>query len=76
MQTARHSNSSAPAAGSRVYEAREEGYYWVVLGRKPPETYWERGEWWLAADATPWQQEAVTVVSERLAFRPQLVPVA
>ena len=25
---------------------REEGFYWVVLGRNPPEiAYWERGEW-------------------------------
>jgi hypothetical protein len=30
-------------------EAREEGFYWVILGRNPPEiAYWERGEWWLA----------------------------
>ena len=32
--------------------AREEGFYWVVLGQNPPEiAYWERGEWWLAGDA-------------------------
>ena len=25
-------------------EARQEGFYWVVLGRNPPEiAYWERG---------------------------------
>jgi hypothetical protein len=31
--------------------ARQEGFYWVVLGRNPPEiAYWERGEWWLAGD--------------------------
>jgi hypothetical protein len=39
-------------------EAREEGFYWVVLGQNPPEiAYWERGEWWLAGDARPWQPE-------------------
>ena len=27
-------------------EAREEGFYWVVLGQNPPEiAYWERGHW-------------------------------
>ena len=27
-------------------EAREEGFYWVILGQNPPEiAYWERGEW-------------------------------
>jgi hypothetical protein len=36
----------------------------VILGQNPPEiAYWERGEWWLAGDAKPWQPEAVTVVS-------------
>ncbi len=26
-------------------EAREEGFYWVILGQNPPEiAYWERGE--------------------------------
>ena len=31
-------------------EAREEGFYWVILGQNPPEiAYWERGEWWLAS---------------------------
>ena len=29
------------------------------------------GEWWLAGDAKPWQPEAVTVVSDRLIFRPR-----
>jgi hypothetical protein len=53
------------------------GFYWVVLGRNPPEiAYWERGEWWLAGDPKPWQPEAVTVVSDRLVFKPRLVPVA
>jgi len=37
-----------------------EGFYWVVLGQNPLEiAYWERGEWWLAGDARPWQPEAV-----------------
>ena len=58
-------------------EARLEGFYWVILGQNPPEiAYWERGEWWLAGDAKPWQPEAVTVVSERLVFKPRLAPVA
>ena len=58
-------------------EARAEGFYWVMLGKNPPEiAYWERGEWWLAGNATPWQPDAVTVVSERLVFRPRLTPVA
>ena len=35
-------------------EARLEGFYWVILGQNPPEiAYWERGEWWLAGDASP-----------------------
>ena len=54
-----------------------EGFSWVVLGQNPLEiAYWERGEWWLAGDARPWQPGAVTVLSERLVFRPRLVPVA
>ena len=58
-------------------EARFEGFYWVILGANPPEiAYWERGEWWLAGDARPWQAEAVTVASDRLVFKPRLVPVA
>lgn len=58
-------------------EGRPEGFYWVILGQNPPEiAYWERGEWWLADDARPWQAEAVTVCSDRLVFRPHLVPVA
>jgi hypothetical protein len=48
-------------------EAREEGFYWVILGNNPPEiAYWERGEWWLAGDEHPWQPDAVTVASARL----------
>ena len=58
-------------------EAQEEGFYWVILGQNPPEiAYCERGEWWLAGDARPWQSEAVTVISDRLVFEPQLAPVA
>jgi hypothetical protein len=58
-------------------EVRLEGFYWVVLGRNPPEiAYWERGEWWLAGDPKPWHPEAVTVASDRLVFKPRLAPVA
>jgi hypothetical protein len=58
-------------------EARQEGFYWVALGQNPPEiAYWERGEWWLAGDAKPWQPEAVTVISDRLVFTRRLAPVA
>ena len=38
----------ADCHGDRIAttEARSEGFYWVVLGRNPPEiAYWERGEW-------------------------------
>jgi hypothetical protein len=58
-------------------EAREEGFYWVVLGQNPPEiAYWERGEWWLCGNDQPWQPDAVNVVSDRLVFRPRFSPVA
>ena len=58
-------------------EAREKGFYWVILGQNPPEiAYWERGEWWLAGDSKPWQADAVTVASDRLMFKSRLVPVA
>jgi hypothetical protein len=58
-------------------DARPEDFYWVVLDNKPPEiAYWERGEWLLAGDGRPWRAEAVTVVSERLVFKPRLTPVA
>ena len=57
-------------------EARLEGLYWVILGQNPPEiAYRECGEWWLAGDSKPWHPEAVTVVSDRLVFRPRLAPV-
>jgi hypothetical protein len=49
----------------------------VVLGQNPPEiAYRERGEWWLAGDPKPWHSDAVTVVSDRLVFKPRLAPVA
>ena len=55
-----------------VVAARQEGFYWVVLGQNPPEiAYWERGEWWLAGDPKPWQPDAVTAVSDRLVFKPR-----
>jgi hypothetical protein len=58
-------------------EAREAGFYWVVLGKNPPEiACWESGEWWLAGEARPWHPKAVTVASDRLVFTPQLKPVA
>ena len=54
-----------------------EGYYWVALGQNPPEiACWQGGQWWLCGNARPWQPAAVTVVSERLVFRPRLTPVA
>ena len=60
-----------------ITKARLEGLYWVILGKNPPKiAYWERGEWWLAGDLKPWHLEAVTVVSDRLVFKPRLVPVA
>ena len=63
--------------GARNLSAGEEGFYWVSLGQNPPEiAYWERGEWWLAGDPKPWQPDAVTVLSDRLVFRPRLAPVA
>ena len=50
------------------------------LGRARPEParncLLEAGEWWLAGDARPWRPEAVTVLSDRLVFRPRLVPIA
>ena len=43
----------------------------------PPEiAYWERGEWWLAGDARPWQPDAVNVLSDKLVFTPRLTSVA
>jgi len=58
-------------------EARQEGFYWVMLGKNPPEiARWECGEWWLSGDPKPWHPEEVTVVSERLVFKPRLSPVA
>ena len=44
----------------------------MPAGRRP----WERGEWWLAGDARPWHDDAVTIASDRLVFRPALLPAA
>ena len=55
--------------------AREEGFYWVVLGHNSPEiAYWERGEWWLAGDARPRRPDTVTVLSDKLVFNPRPTP--
>ena len=65
--------------GARIAttEARQAGFYWVILGaRTRRRSPWERGEWWLAGDAKPWHPEAVTVASDRLVFTPRLKPVA
>jgi hypothetical protein len=49
----------------------------VTLGQNPPEVaYWERGAWWLIGNDTPWRADAVTVLSDRLVFRPRPVLVA
>jgi len=42
--------------GARIAttEARQAGFYWVILGaRTRRRSPWERGEWWLAGDAKP-----------------------
>jgi hypothetical protein len=58
-------------------EARDEGFYWVILGQNPPEVaYWDHGAWLLVGRDDLWRPDAVTVVSDRLVFRPKLVPVA
>ncbi|HEY2598866.1 MAG TPA: hypothetical protein VGJ79_10365 [Candidatus Dormibacteraeota bacterium] len=58
-------------------ELRQEGFYWVIPGKDPPEiACWVKGEWWLAGESKPWQPQAVTVASERLVFKPRLGPVA
>ena len=58
--------------------AREEGR--LLLGDARPEPagdrHWERGEWWLAGDAKPWQPDAVDVLSDKLVFKPLPTPVA
>ena len=79
MRAALDEYSQGPITEDRIAttEVRQEGFYWVILGQNPPEiAYWERGEWWLAGDSKPWHPEAVTVVSDRLVFRPCLTPVA
>jgi hypothetical protein len=68
--------ASKPVGKPDAGNPRLEGLYLVILGQNPPEiAYWERGEWWLAVDPWPWQPEAVTVVSDRLVFKPRLAPV-
>jgi hypothetical protein len=53
-------------------EVRQEGFYWVILGQNPPETpTGSAGNGGLAGEP-----RAVTVVSERLVFKPRLAPVA
>ena len=79
MRVALDEYRQGPIAEDRIAttEVRQGGFYWVILGQNPPEiAYWERGEWWLAGDAKPWHPEAVTVVSDRLVFKPRLAPVA
>ena len=79
MRAALDEYRQGPIAEGRIAttEVRQEGFYWVILGQNPPEiAYWERGEWWLAGDARPWQPDAVNVLSDKLMFRPRLTPVA
>jgi hypothetical protein len=53
---------------------RPEGYYWVRLGQNPPEVaYWQGGEWWLCGNDRPWEADAVTVLSRRLAVLSELL---
>jgi hypothetical protein len=51
----------------------------LLLGGARPEPAGDRllgrGEWWLAGDARPWQPDAVSVLSDKLVFRPR-TPVA
>jgi len=48
-------------------EAREEGFYWVVLGQNPPEiAYWERGE--ANAAAGPEREQRLTRSESDKAF--------
>jgi hypothetical protein len=48
-----------------------------VLGQNPPEVArWKRGEWRLCGEDHPRRPDSVTVVSDRLVFRPRLAPVA
>jgi hypothetical protein len=54
-----------------------ESSYWVVLDQNPPEiAHREHGEWWWAGDVKPWHPDNMTVISERLVYRPRLTPVA
>ena len=64
---------SAESGGvSDAVPTRAAGFHWVVLGQNPSAiAHRERGERWLAGGAKPWQPAAVTVVSDRLIFRPR-----
>lgn len=58
-------------------EVREAG---LLLGDPRPEPARGRllggGAWWLIGNDTPWRADAVTVLSDRLVFRPHPVLVA
>ena len=69
MVTSESTSSTPPAT--------EEGYYWVILGQNPPEiAFCQGGEWWLCGNARPWQDDVVTVASDRLVYKPRLRPVS
>jgi hypothetical protein len=56
-------------------EARQEGFYWVILSqnrRRSPTRSAASGGW--LAIREPWKPEAVTVATDRLVFKPMLVP--
>jgi len=47
--------------------AREEGFYWVILGQNPPEiAYWERGEWWLSSEPVSSMRAAIVGWASRV----------
>jgi hypothetical protein len=49
----------------------------TMLGANPPEIgFWNGEEWWFVGDLTPKRPDAVTVVSDRLVFKPRLTTVA
>jgi hypothetical protein len=51
---------------------RVEGFYWVVLGQNPPEgRLLGTGRVVARWNVKPWQPEAVTVICDRLIFRPR-----
>jgi hypothetical protein len=76
---------AAPVAGPAVVATSDriattemwlEGFYWVILGWKPPEiAYWERGEWWLAGRAQAVARRGGDS-RQRWCFKPRLAPVA